>query len=98
MSIAVASAHRERKFSPRSITTALQHGYIWFWMAIFALSYLIASLLAAIVIMPLMLKHLSANEYRDVAAMGQDSFVAAALNSLAFTVPIGRLSSLAISS
>ena len=35
-----------------------------------------------IVIMPLMLKHLSATEYRDVAAMGRDSFVAAAMNSV----------------
>lgn len=56
--------------------------YLGGWMAIFALAYLTASLLAAIVIMPLMLKHLSATEYRDVAAMGKDSFVAAGLNSL----------------
>ena len=55
--------------------------YLGGWMAIFALSYLIASLLAAVVIMPLMLKHLSEGEYRDVAAMGKDSFVAAAVNS-----------------
>ncbi len=55
--------------------------YLGGWMAIFALSYLIASLLAAIVIMPLMLKHLSEGEYRDVAPMGKDSFVAAAVNS-----------------
>jgi len=34
----------------------------------------------------LMLKHLSANEYRDVAAMGKDSFVAAAMNSLVASV------------
>jgi uncharacterized protein involved in cysteine biosynthesis len=32
--------------------------------------------------MPLILKHLSAKDYRDVAAMGKDSFVAAAMNSL----------------
>lgn len=56
--------------------------YLGGWMAIFALAYLVASLLAAIVIMPLMLRHLSQTEYRDVAAMGRDSFVAAALNSL----------------
>ena len=55
--------------------------YLGGWMAIFALSYLIASLLAAVVIMPLMLKHLSAGEYCDVAPMGKDSFVAAAVNS-----------------
>lgn len=56
--------------------------YLGGWLAIFAIAYLSASLLAAIVIMPLMLKHLSATEYRDVAAMGKDSFVAAAANSV----------------
>jgi len=56
--------------------------YLGGWMAIFAVAYQTASLLAAIVIMPLMLKHLSATEYRDVAAMGKDSFVAAVVNSL----------------
>ena len=56
--------------------------YLGGWMAIFALAYLMASLLAAIVIMPLMLRHLSQGEYRDVAAMGKDSFVAAAINSI----------------
>jgi predicted exporter len=38
--------------------------YLGGWMAIFAIAYLAASLLAAIVIMPLMLKHLSDTEYR----------------------------------
>ena len=33
-------------------------------------------------IMPLLLKHLSAGEYRDVVPMGKDSFVAAAVNSV----------------
>ena len=56
--------------------------YLGGWMAIFAVAYLTASLLAAIVIMPLMLKHLSETAYRDVAPMGKDSFVAAAVNSL----------------
>lgn len=56
--------------------------YLGGWLAIFAVAYLSASLLAAIVIMPLMLKHLSQTEYRDVAAMGKDSFVAAAANSV----------------
>lgn len=41
-----------------------------------------ASLLAAIVILPLLLKHLSETEYRDLAMLGRDSFVAATLNSL----------------
>ena len=60
--------------------------YLGGWMAIFAAAYLSASLLAAIVIMPLMLKHLSETEYRDVAPMGRDSFVAAALNSVLATI------------
>ncbi len=60
--------------------------YLGGWMAIFAIAHLAASLLAAIVIMPLMLGHLSATEYRDVAAMGRDSFVAAAANSVLATI------------
>jgi hypothetical protein len=56
--------------------------YLGGWLAIFAVAYLMASLLAAIVIMPLMLKHLSQSEYRDVAAMGKDNFIAAAANSV----------------
>lgn len=60
--------------------------YLGGWMAIFALAYMSASLLAAIVIMPLILKHLSAGEYRDVAPMGKDSFVAAAVNSLGASI------------
>lgn len=36
--------------------------------------------------MPLLLKHLSETEYRDVAAMGKDSFVAAAVNSVLATI------------
>ena len=60
--------------------------YLGGWMAIFAIAYLAASLLAAIVIMPLMLKYLSDTEYRDVAPMGKDSFVAAAGNSVLATV------------
>ena len=56
--------------------------YVGGWMAIFACAYLTASLLAALVVMPLLLKHLANGEYRDVAPMGKDSFVAAALNSI----------------
>ena len=56
--------------------------YLGGWMAIFAAAYLTASLLAAILILPLMLKHLAKTEYRDVAAMGADSFTAATVNSL----------------
>ena len=56
--------------------------YLGGWMAIFAVAYLAASLLAALLILPLMLKHLAGTEYQDVAAMGRDSFVAAAVNSV----------------
>lgn len=56
--------------------------YLGGWMAIFACAYLTASLLAAVLVMPLLLKHLAAGEYRDVAPMGADSFVAATVNSL----------------
>ncbi|QRM20624.1 hypothetical protein GBK02_15160 [Dechloromonas sp. TW-R-39-2] len=56
--------------------------YLGGWMAIFAVAYLTASLLAAILILPLMLKHLAQTEYQDVAPMGRDSFVAAAVNSV----------------
>ncbi len=56
--------------------------YTGAWMAIFAGAYLTTSLLAAIVIMPLMLKQLAETDYRDVAPMGKDSFTAAAVNSV----------------
>ena len=42
--------------------------YLGGWMAIFACAYLTASLLAAVLILPLLLKHLANGEYRDVAA------------------------------
>jgi uncharacterized protein involved in cysteine biosynthesis len=51
-------------------------------MLIFACAYLTASLLAAVFVMPLLLKHLSNGEYRDVAPMGADSFLSATINSL----------------
>ena len=73
------------------MTTLISWGVAWLatvlaymgaWMAIFALAYLTASLLAAIIIMPLLLKRLAATDYRDVAPMGKDSFVSAAVNSV----------------
>ena len=60
--------------------------YMGAWMAIFAAAYLTASLLAAVFVMPLLLKHLADTDYRDVAPMGQDSFVAAAVNSLGASI------------
>ena len=56
--------------------------YLGGWMAIFAAAYLTASLLAAIIILPLMLNHLARTEYQDIAPMGADSFTAATVNSL----------------
>lgn len=62
----------------------LAHLVAWLggWMAIFAGAYLTTSLLAAVLIMPFLLKHLANGEYRDVAPMGADSFVTATINSL----------------
>lgn len=56
--------------------------YLGGWMAIFAVAYLSASLLTALLILPLLLKQLAATDYRDVAAMGADSFTAATVNSV----------------
>ncbi|MDR1996313.1 EI24 domain-containing protein [Azonexus sp.] len=52
------------------------------WMAILAVAWLGAVLVASVAIMPLMLKFLAAGEYRDLAPMGKDSFVAGAANSV----------------
>lgn len=60
--------------------------YFGGWMAIFAVAYLLASLLAAVIILPLLLRHLGRTEYADVAAMGADSFVAATVNSVLASV------------
>lgn len=65
---------------------AMTLAYSGAWMAIFACAYLTASLLAAVFIMPLMLKQLAETEYRDVAPMGQDSFVSATVNSVLATI------------
>lgn len=81
----------ERMLDYPPMTLLIGWGLVWLahllaylggWMAIFAIAYLTASLLAAIVIMPLLLKHLSETEYRDLVPMGRDSFVAATVNSL----------------
>ncbi|HEX5803542.1 MAG TPA: EI24 domain-containing protein [Azospira sp.] len=52
------------------------------WLAVFALAYLTAMLLAAIFIVPLLVNEIGAREYPDVARMGEDSFVAATGNSV----------------
>lgn len=77
------------------MTLLVTWGAVWFahllaylggWMLIFACAYLTASLLAAVFVMPLLLKHLANGEYRDVAPMGADSFLAATVNSLLASV------------
>lgn len=56
--------------------------YLGAWMAIFAMAYLTASLLAAIIVLPLLLKHLASTGYADLAPLGKDSFSAATINSV----------------
>ena len=56
------------------------------WLVILSLIYLTATLLAAVVVLPLMLDWVAANEYPDVARMGTDSLVPSAINSLGSVV------------
>lgn len=67
-------------------------GALWFakllaglsgWLLILSASYLLALLLAAIVVLPLLLDHLAASDYPDLARLGRDSFVASTWNSVA---------------
>lgn len=52
------------------------------WLLIFAASYLTAMLLAAIFVLPLLLDHVAAADYPDLARMGKDSLAASTWNSL----------------
>jgi CysZ protein len=52
------------------------------WLVILSASYLVAMILTAVVVMPLLLNHLAKVDYPDVAQMGSDSFVAASWNSV----------------
>jgi uncharacterized protein involved in cysteine biosynthesis len=51
------------------------------WVVILAATYLVATLLSAIIILPLLLDHLSETDYPDLARMGSDSVVEGAWNS-----------------
>ena len=51
------------------------------WVVILATTYLVATLLSAIIILPLLLGHLSETDYPDLARMGSDSVMAGAWNS-----------------
>jgi hypothetical protein len=52
------------------------------WIVILSATYLVAMLLSAIIILPLLLNHLSAVDYPDLARMGSDSVVAGTWNSV----------------
>ena len=52
------------------------------WLVILSLSYLLAVVLTALLVLPLMLKMLSQSDYADLARLGQDSFAASAWNSV----------------
>ena len=53
------------------------------WLLILAASYVVAMLLAAIFVLPLLLNHVAAIDYPDLARLGEDSVVASTVNSLA---------------
>jgi CysZ protein len=52
------------------------------WLLILAAAYVTAMLLAAIFILPLLLNHVAATDYPELARMGQDSVTASTWNSV----------------
>lgn len=77
------------------MTLLVSWGVVWLahllayfggWMLIFALAYLTTALLAAILIMPWLLKRVAERDYPEVAPMGADSFAGAVGNSLLATL------------
>ena len=52
------------------------------WMVILSASYLVAMIMTAVLILPLMLNYLSENNYSDLAQLGKNSFFASAWNSV----------------
>lgn len=52
------------------------------WLLILSASYLLAMLLTAIVVLPLLLNHLASVDYPDIARLGRDSVVASTWNSI----------------
>jgi len=52
------------------------------WLLILSASYLLAMLLTAIIVVPLLLNHLAAVDYPDLARTGSDSVVASTWNSI----------------
>ena len=53
------------------------------WLLMLSASYLVAMLLTAIVVLPLLLNHLAATDYPELARLGRDSVLAGAWNSVA---------------
>ena len=62
----------------------LAHALAWLggWLSILSVSYLLAVLLTSVLVMPLLLEHLAATDYPDLARLGEDSLVASVWNSL----------------
>jgi CysZ protein len=52
------------------------------WLLILSVCYLLAMLLTAVVVLPLLLNHLAAVDYPDLARQGTDSLVGSVWNSL----------------
>lgn len=52
------------------------------WLVILSASYLVAMLLTAVFVLPLMLDHVAAVDYPDLAKLGKDSVVASTWNSV----------------
>lgn len=52
------------------------------WLAILSASFLVAMLLTAVFVLPLMLRHVAAADYPDLAKLGKDSVVASTWNSV----------------
>jgi uncharacterized protein involved in cysteine biosynthesis len=56
------------------------------WTTILALAYLSAILIAAVFVLPWLLKRVASREYPELASMGKDSFIASLSNSLFATL------------
>ena len=52
------------------------------WLLVLSASYMVAMLLTAVVVLPLLLNHLAATDYADLARQGHDSVFAGVWNSL----------------
>ena len=54
---------------------AIVLAYLGGWMAIFALTYLVASVIAAIFVMPMLLRKIASSDYPELSLQCADSFV-----------------------